>query len=490
MAAHDRGDFETTVIRPWCTYGEGGTVLHTLGQGSYFLDRIRQGKPVVIHGDGQTLWGPCHRDDVARAFVNAVGNETAYGEAYHVTSEENITWGQFYGTVADVMDAPDPELVHIPTEILAEAVPDRTGMLLDHFQFSTVFDNSKARRDLDFEYTITFEEGVGALSSGWRSAAKLRTGTARTTTNLSKPGARLQGSSSIRSRSDSIGDVRYPGPERDESHSRPEKVPRTDEHRAERVGVGVQKREVARREEALPEFDADAEAYRDAEDENRQPARRPLPIRRGVGESPAEGCVGQEVTPLVEGTKEKGSVTTPDGSVRRTENTRMTVAAALTPSHRNQAGNSGRRTSRMAPQRDYPTISGSFSARCGVRNLSPSVSRRRLRCRRPGPRTSRGGPGVRSEGALDVVLVVVECVGDVEAGDVHARDRVRDRESRRVVGAPLDGAPGDLPEERDRVVDADVAVADATGVEDETLHAEVGDEVAEAVALPRPSSRR
>jgi len=135
-------------------------VLHTLGQGSYFLDRIRQGKPVVIHGDGQTLWGPCHRDDVARAFVNAVGNETAYGEAYHVTSEENITWGQFYGTVADVMDAPDPELVHIPTEILAEAVPDRTGMLLDHFQFSTVFDNSKARRDLDFEYTITFEEGV------------------------------------------------------------------------------------------------------------------------------------------------------------------------------------------------------------------------------------------------------------------------------------------------------------------------------------------
>jgi nucleoside-diphosphate-sugar epimerase len=160
MAAHDRGDFETTVIRPWCTYGEGGTVLHTLGQGSYFLDRIRQGKPVVIHGDGQTLWGPCHRDDVARAFVNAVGNETAYGEAYHVTSEENITWGQFYGTVADVMDAPDPELVHIPTEILAEAVPDRTGMLLDHFQFSTVFVNSKARRDLDFEYTITFEEGV------------------------------------------------------------------------------------------------------------------------------------------------------------------------------------------------------------------------------------------------------------------------------------------------------------------------------------------
>ncbi|MCU4798796.1 NAD-dependent epimerase/dehydratase family protein [Halobacteria archaeon HArc-gm2] len=160
MAAHERGDFETTIVRPWSTYGEGGTLFHTLGQGSYFLDRIREGKPVVVHGDGQTLWGSCHRDDVARAFVNAVGNETAYGEAYHVTSEENITWGQLYRTVADVMDAPDPELVHIPTEILAEAVPDRTDMLLAHFQFSTVFDNSKARRDLGFEYTIPFEDGI------------------------------------------------------------------------------------------------------------------------------------------------------------------------------------------------------------------------------------------------------------------------------------------------------------------------------------------
>lgn len=158
--AHDRDDFETTVIRPWSTYGEGGPVLHTLGTDTYYLDRIRQGKPVIVHGDGQTLWGPCHRDDVARAFVNSVGNGTAYGEAYHATSEENVTWGQFHQTVADVMDAPDPEFVYIPTPILAEVAPDRTGMLLDHFQFSTVFDNSKARRDLDFEYTVSFEEGV------------------------------------------------------------------------------------------------------------------------------------------------------------------------------------------------------------------------------------------------------------------------------------------------------------------------------------------
>jgi len=152
--------FQTTVIRPWSTYGEGGPVIHTMGRGTYYLDRLRKGKPVIVHGDGATLWGPCHRDDVAAAFVNAIGNETASGEAYHVTSEEVITWNQYHGYVAEAMDAPDPELVSIPTDQLAAVAPDRTDPLLDHFQFSTVFDNSKARRDLDFEYTIPFREGV------------------------------------------------------------------------------------------------------------------------------------------------------------------------------------------------------------------------------------------------------------------------------------------------------------------------------------------
>jgi len=159
MAAH--GDaFQTTVIRPWSTYGEGGPVIHTMGWGTYYLDRIRRGEPVIVHGDGATLWGPCHRDDVAGAFVGALGNEDAYGEAYHVTTEEVISWNQYHEYVADAMDAPDPELVAIPTDQLVAVAPDRTDPLLDHFQFSTVFDNSKAKRDLGFEYTVSFREGV------------------------------------------------------------------------------------------------------------------------------------------------------------------------------------------------------------------------------------------------------------------------------------------------------------------------------------------
>lgn len=159
MAAH--GDaFATTIIRPWSTYGEGGTINHTFGNGTYYLDRLRQGKPIVVHGDGTSMWAACHRDDVAVAFANAVGNPAAYGEAYHVTAEEHMTWNQYHRTVARAIDAPEPTFVHIPTELLRTVAPERTGMLEAHFQYSTVFDNGKARRDLDFRYTIPLEEGV------------------------------------------------------------------------------------------------------------------------------------------------------------------------------------------------------------------------------------------------------------------------------------------------------------------------------------------
>ncbi len=158
--AADGEAFASTIIRPWSTYGEGGPVLHTLGTDSYYVDRIRQGKPIIVHGDGTSLWGPCHRDDVAQAFVGAVGTEAAYGEAYHVTSEEPMTWNQYHRQVATALEAPEPELVHIPTAQLRAALPDRTEMLEDHFQFSTIFDNTKARRDLGFEYTVPFVDGI------------------------------------------------------------------------------------------------------------------------------------------------------------------------------------------------------------------------------------------------------------------------------------------------------------------------------------------
>lgn len=160
VEAHENGAFETTIIRPWATYGDEGPILHTFGDGTYYIDRIRRGKPIVVHGDGSSVWGPCHRDDVARAFVNAVGTERAFGETYLVTSEEPVSWRRYHQRVADALDAPDPELVTIPTEVLRAVAPDRTSLLEDFLQYSAVFDNSKARTDLGFEYTIDWETGV------------------------------------------------------------------------------------------------------------------------------------------------------------------------------------------------------------------------------------------------------------------------------------------------------------------------------------------
>ena len=157
--AYRADGFPATILRPWHTYGEGGGLLDTLSSETY-VDRLRRGKPIVVHGDGTSVWAPCHRDDVAAAFVAAIGNHEAIGEAYHVTATEPMTWNQYHCRAAAALDAPEPELVHIPTDALREAVPDRVDPLLDHFQFSTVFDTTKAERDLGFRQTVSWEEGV------------------------------------------------------------------------------------------------------------------------------------------------------------------------------------------------------------------------------------------------------------------------------------------------------------------------------------------
>lgn len=160
--AHDRGEFAATIVRPWTTYGPhgDGNLCHTFGVDTTYLRRIRDGEPIVVHGDGTGLWGPAHRRDVAEAYLGAVGNRTAYGEAYNVTAEAVPTWNKYYRSLADALDAPEPELVHVPTDVLVEVAPDRTDFLVDHGRYSTTFDTSKARRDLGYEQSIELERGA------------------------------------------------------------------------------------------------------------------------------------------------------------------------------------------------------------------------------------------------------------------------------------------------------------------------------------------
>ena len=158
--AHQRGDFPVTIIRPAHTYGEGRGLVHPFAGGNHFFDRIRKGKPIIIHGDGSSLWSACHRDDVGRAFTEAVGNEKTFGKSYHVTSEELMTWDQYHQGIAEAMGAPTPKIVHIPTDLLRKVFPNTAEWCAENFQFNNIFDNTAAHSDLKLRYTISWIEGV------------------------------------------------------------------------------------------------------------------------------------------------------------------------------------------------------------------------------------------------------------------------------------------------------------------------------------------
>lgn len=160
FAAHARGDLAVTVLRPGSTYGESGGLIHSFGLKTTYIDRIRKGKPIVTLGDGQSLWVNCHAEDVARGFVGARGNQQALGRAYNLTGAEWLTWNRHHQQVAEALGAPEPELVHIPTDVLAQIAPNRAQAAINDLQFSNVFDTSAAQRDLGFRYTIPWREGV------------------------------------------------------------------------------------------------------------------------------------------------------------------------------------------------------------------------------------------------------------------------------------------------------------------------------------------
>jgi nucleoside-diphosphate-sugar epimerase len=160
LQAGRSGDFPVTIMRPSQTYGEGGTIVHSLGGGTAYLDRIRKGKPIVVHGDGSCLWAACHVDDVARGFVGAACNEKAFGNRYNLTGEEWMTWNGYHEGVAKALHAPAPRLVHIPTDLLARFAPRHAGISIGIFQYPSIFDNSRAMEDLGFRYTIPWVEGV------------------------------------------------------------------------------------------------------------------------------------------------------------------------------------------------------------------------------------------------------------------------------------------------------------------------------------------
>jgi len=161
FAAHECGDLAVTSIRPGHTYGEGGNnLIHPFGFGNSYLDRIKKALPIILHGNGTSFWPTCHRDDVAVAFVGALGNEKAKGRSYHAAGEEWMTWKQYHQRLAEAIGAPAPQFVYIPTDVLVRMEPQAAAWCEMNFSYNNLFDNTAARKDLGFRVTIPWIEGV------------------------------------------------------------------------------------------------------------------------------------------------------------------------------------------------------------------------------------------------------------------------------------------------------------------------------------------
>lgn len=161
-----------TVIRPSLTYGVGGMNVGVLRQNVGIVERIRQGKPLVMFGDGTTPWNFTFSADLAQAFVGAVGNPRTYGQAYHVTNDTIHIWNDLYIEFGKVLGK-EPNIVHLPTEVLYLAIPDLFGHLMFEKMYAGLFDNTKIKRDVpSFNPTISLHDGLEGMLK-WYEEARL-----------------------------------------------------------------------------------------------------------------------------------------------------------------------------------------------------------------------------------------------------------------------------------------------------------------------------
>ena len=157
MRAYRENKFPITIVRPSHTYDR--TKVPLIGHYTD-IDRMRRGKKVIVHGDGTSLWVLTHHEDFAKGFVGLLGNPHALGHAFHITSDELLTWNQIYTTLAHAAGV-EPQIVHIPSDLIAAFEPEVGAGLLGDKAHSVIFDNSKIKRLVpDFEATIPFARGA------------------------------------------------------------------------------------------------------------------------------------------------------------------------------------------------------------------------------------------------------------------------------------------------------------------------------------------
>ena len=166
MKVYREEGFPVTIVRPSHTYDERNVPLGVHGKKGFYqvIKRIREGRPVIIQGDGSSLWTLTFNSDFAIGYTGLMGNPHAIGEAFQITGDETLTWDQIYQTIADTMGK-ELHAYHVSSEFLS-AVGDKYGFdfegsLTGDKSVSVVFDNSKLKRLVPQMTTnVPFSRGV------------------------------------------------------------------------------------------------------------------------------------------------------------------------------------------------------------------------------------------------------------------------------------------------------------------------------------------
>ena len=162
VAEYRDNGFPATIVRPSHTYDATKTVL---SGGWTSLARMLAGKPVIVHGDGASLWTVTHNTDFARAFVPLLGHPRTLGEAFHITSDDVLTWDQIAYALGAALGV-TPRLVHVPSDVIAAHDPEWGAGLLGDKTHSMVFDNSKVKSVVPgWNAVVPFERGAREIAA-------------------------------------------------------------------------------------------------------------------------------------------------------------------------------------------------------------------------------------------------------------------------------------------------------------------------------------
>jgi len=157
--------FPITIVRPSLTYDTVIPVAIGSWEDYTIIDRMKKGKKVIVHGDGSSFWTITHSEDFAKGFVGLLGHQQAIGNAFHITSDEILTWNQIYEAVAEAAGV-KANIIHIPSDFICTVAEQEGqawmwGNLLGDKAVSVIFDNTKIKTFVpDFVATIPFKEGI------------------------------------------------------------------------------------------------------------------------------------------------------------------------------------------------------------------------------------------------------------------------------------------------------------------------------------------